>query len=74
MPINLDEELTLMCNPFSLLNSLWTSRQSHKIALDDVLGIGVIQPERLRPWEVVAKESIIALETIRGIVQGHGLR
>lgn len=50
----------LMCDPFTLLYGLWSSRQCHEVAFDDVLGVGIIQPDGLGAGKVVEGESVTA--------------
>lgn len=50
---------TLMGNPLSLLDRLWPGAQRHEVALDDMLGVVGIQPQRQRAWEVICLEDIL---------------
>jgi hypothetical protein len=50
--------ITLMGDPFTLLYRLWPSRQCHEVTLNDMLGMGVVQPEGLRSGEVVCRERV----------------
>lgn len=34
-----------MCNPFSWFNGLGAVTEGHEVAFDNVLGVGVVQPE-----------------------------
>lgn len=50
---------TLVSDPLSLLNGLWSRTQGHEIALDNVLGVVWVEPQRHGPWEVILFEGII---------------
>lgn len=51
---------TLVSDPLSLLNGLWPRTQGHEVALDDMLGVVRVEPQRHRPGEMILFESIIA--------------
>lgn len=38
------KERTLMSNPLALLDGLWTGAEGHKVALDNMLGVGRVEP------------------------------
>lgn len=50
---------TLMSDPLPLLNGLRSSAQGHEVALDDMLGIVRVQPERHGPREMIRFEGIM---------------
>ena len=52
-----------MGDPFSLFNGLWASRQCHEVAFDNVLGVGVVEPERTWVGQVVVRKSITTWKT-----------
>lgn len=56
----------LVCNPLSLLNGFWSSGQGHEVAFDDVLSVGIIQPQGSRTRKVVDSEGIIAVGKTAG--------
>lgn len=51
---------TLVSNPLSLLHSLRPSTQGHEVALDNVLGIVGVEPERQRARKVIGLEKVLA--------------
>lgn len=51
---------TLVGNPLALFDSLWSGTQGHEVALDNVLGIVGIEPQRQRAREVIGLENILA--------------
>lgn len=66
---------TLVSNPLSLLNSLWSGTQGHEVALDNMLGIIWVEPQRHRPWEMILFESIITTAYQAALlIHGNGLR
>lgn len=50
---------TLVGNPFARLDRLGPGTEGHKVALDDVLGIGRVDPCRERVRQVVRFEDVI---------------
>lgn len=61
--------LTLVGNPFSLLDSLWSGAQSHEIAFDNVLGAIGVEPKREGSGEVVRVDDVVtALDGTAGFV------
>lgn len=52
--------LTLMRNPFGLLDCLGLGAQRHEVALDDVLRVGRVEPQGQRPREAVGAEDLLA--------------
>lgn len=49
----------MMRNPLSWLNGLWSSRQGHEVAFDNVLSITLINPEGLWIREVVSGKRVV---------------
>jgi hypothetical protein len=47
-----------MCDPFPLFYRLWPHTESHEIALNDMLRIGGIEPQRQRPRNIGALSAI----------------
>lgn len=64
---------TLVRNPFTLLNSLGSSAESHEISLDDVLGILSIEPEGKRSRQVVSRDEVVAGHGTTGFIHADGL-
>lgn len=48
-----------MSQPLALVNRLWSGTERHKVALDNVLCVGGIQPQGKRPWELVCRQGIL---------------
>lgn len=49
---------TLVGDPLSLLNGLWSGTQGHEVALDNMLGIVWVEPQRNGPREMLLFEAI----------------
>lgn len=49
-----------MRNPFTLLDCLGPGTERHEVALNNVLGVGWVEPQRHRVGQVVGTERIIA--------------
>ena len=41
--------------PFSLVNGLWTCRESHEVTFHNVLSMHIVEPQGLRPGEAIMK-------------------
>lgn len=50
---------TLVGNPLALLDRLGPGAEGHEVALDNVLGIGRVDPGRERVGQVVSFEGVI---------------
>lgn len=48
-----------MSNPLSLLNRLRSRTQRHEVALDDVLGVGRVEPQRKGTRKRIGLEGIL---------------
>ena len=51
---------TLMCYPLALINGLGTSAKGHEVALDDVTGIGWVEPQGQGAGQMVRAEDIFS--------------
>lgn len=61
MQIPMDaEQYTLMSSPLSLLHRLGTGTESHEVALDDMLRILRVEPQRERAREMVRGDDLVA--------------
>lgn len=66
---------TLVSDPLSLLHGLRPGTQGHEVALDDMLGIVWVKPQRHRPWEMIRFEGIITTcHQAALLVHGNRLR
>lgn len=64
-----------MSDPLSLLNGLWSGTQGHEVALDNMLGIIWIEPQRHGPWKMILFEGIITTgHQAALLVHGNRLR
>lgn len=50
-----------MSNPFTGIDRLGSGTQSHEISLDNVLGVGRIQPHGHRTRQVIRVENLISV-------------
>lgn len=49
----------LVCNPLALLNSLGSRTEGHEVALDNVLGILRVKPEREGSRQMVGGDEVV---------------
>lgn len=63
---------TLVCNPLSLLDSLWPGTQGHEVTLHDVLSVLRIEPDGERPGEVIGGDKVVPGKATR-VIHSDGL-